>query len=135
MYPSLKGKDMIEADVRYQINRSLEAKDWILDPCDSRRNVFIEDAVKSRLPNRIASRLGQKKPDYTLFDGVQPLSIIEAKKSDIVSLDDALNQASDYADSIEVDVVFACNGYSLKSRHLKKSQPLYFNGVEVSELP
>lgn len=126
---------MIEQEVRHQIDRSLEANGWILDPHSVEQNVFFENAVKSKLSQRGRIRLGQKKPDYTLFDGVQPLSVIEAKKSDIVSLDDALNQASDYADSIEVDIVFACNGYSLKSRHLKKSEPLYFNGVEVGELP
>ncbi|RKU08671.1 hypothetical protein C6501_16140 [Candidatus Poribacteria bacterium] len=126
---------MIEQDVRYQIDRSLEANGWILDAHDTRQNVFFENAVKSRLPQLNLKKLGQKKPDYTLFDGVQPIAVIEAKKSNIVNLDDALNQASDYAECMDVDIVFACNGLSLKSRHLKKSEPLFFNGVELNELP
>ena len=126
---------MIEADVRLQINRSLEAKGWILDAHDSKRNVFIEDAVKSRLPNQNVMRLGQKKPDYTLFDGFQPLAVIEAKKSDIVNLNDAISQASDYAKCIGAEFVFACNGLSLKSQHLEECEPLLFNGVEINELP
>ena len=124
---------MIEQDVRYQIDRSLEANGWILDAHDTRQNVFFENAVKSRLSQRNIGKLGQKKPDYTLFDGVQPIAIIEAKKSNIVNLDDALNQAIDYAECMDVDIVFACNGLSLKSRHLQKSEPLFFNGVEVNE--
>ena len=52
-----------------------------------------------------------------------------------MNLDDALNQASDYAACMDVDIVFASNGLSLKSRHLKKSEPLFFNGVELNELP
>lgn len=126
---------MIEQDVRYQIDRSLEANGWILDAHDTRQNVFFENAVKSRLPQLNLKKLGQKKPDYTLFDGVQQIAVIEAKKSNIVNLDDALNQASDYAECMDVDIVFACNGLSLKSRHLKKSEPLFFNGVELNELP
>ena len=126
---------MIEAEVRHQIDRSLEANGWILDPHDILQNVFFENAVKSRLSQRSRIRLGQKKPDYTLFDEVLPIVVIEAKKSDVVNLNEALYQGSDYADCMEVDIVFASNGFSIKSRHLKKSEPLYFNGVEVNELP
>ena len=124
---------MIEQDVRYQIDRSLEANGWILDAQDPQQNVYFENAVKSQLSQRNIEKLGQKKPDYTLFDGVQPIAIIEAKKSNIVNLDDALNQAINYAECMDVDIVFACNGLSLKSRHLQKSEPLFFNGVEVNE--
>ena len=126
---------MIESEVRHQIDRSLEANGWILDAHDTKQNVFFENAVKSRLPQLNLRKLGQKKPDYTLFDGVQPIAVIEAKKSDIVNLEAALDQAHDYAKCMDVDIVFASNGLSLKSRHLKKSEPLFFNGVELNELP
>ena len=126
---------MIEPEVRYQIDRSLEANGWILDAHNTRQNVLFENAVKSRLPQRSLIKLGQKKPDYTLFDDILPIAVIEAKKSDIVNLNEALDQASDYADRMDLEIVFACNGFSLKSRHLQKSAPLYFNGVEVNELP
>ena len=126
---------MVESEVRHQIDRYLDANGWILDAHDTKQNVFFENAVKSRLPQLNLKKLGQKKPDYTLFDGVQPIAVIEAKKSNIVNLDDALNQASDYAECMDVDIVFACNGLSIKSRHLQKSEPLYFNGVELNELP
>ncbi len=126
---------MIEQDVRYQIDRSLEANGWILDAHDTRQNVFFENAVKSRLSQQHINTLGQKKPDYTLFEGVQPIAVIEAKKSNVTNLNEALDQASVYAKSMDVDIVFACNGLSLKSRHLKKSEPLFFNGVELNEFP
>ncbi len=126
---------MIEAEVRHQIDRSLEAKGWILDAQDTRQNVYFENAVKSQLPQLSLKKLGQKKPDYTLFEGVQPIVVIEAKKSNVANLNDALDQASDYAKCMEVDIVFACNGLSLKSRHLQESELLFFNGVEINELP
>ena len=126
---------MIESEVRHQIDPSLEANGWILDAHDTGQNVFFENAVKSQLSQQHIRQLGQKRPDYTLFDGVQPIAVIEAKKSNIVNLDEALNQASNYAACMDVDIVFASNGLSLKSRHLKTSEPLFFNGVELNELP
>ncbi len=37
---------MIESEVRYQIDRSLEANGWILDAHDTRQNVFLKMRLK-----------------------------------------------------------------------------------------
>lgn len=124
---------MIETDIRYQIDRTLEAKGWFIDAQDHRRNVFFEESVKDRLSHQSIQNLGQKRPDYTLFDGVIPLAIIEAKKPSVTNLDDALNQAKDYADRIGIKIIFACNGSTLKSQYLNNNRPLYLNGIEVNE--
>lgn len=124
---------MIEQDVRYQIDQSLLAQGWILDAADARRNVFFEEAVKSRLSDTRSYELGQKRPDYTLFDGTSPLAIIEAKKPAIINLGDALQQAEDYATRVGVEIIFACNGATIKSQHLTTQKPLYLNGAEVME--
>ena len=124
---------MIEQDVRRQIDRSLETTGWFLDVQDARRNVFFEGSVKNRLSGQNIMKLGQKQPDYTLFDGSIPIAVIEAKKPSVKNLDEALNQAADYADRIGVDLVFACNGPTLKSQFLSNSKPLYLNDVEVNE--
>ena len=124
---------MIETDIRYQIDRTLEAKGWFLDAQDHRRNVFFEEAVKDRLSHQSIQNLGHKRPDYTLFDGVIPLAIIEAKKPAVTNLDDALNQAKDYAGRIGIKIIFACNGSTLKSQYLNNNRPLYLNGIEVNE--
>lgn len=126
---------MIEQDVRYQIDQSLLAQGWILSASDARRNVFFEEAVKSRLSNARAGNLGHKRPDYTLFDGTSPLAIIEAKKPAITNLGDALRQAGDYANRVGVEIIFACNGPTIKSQHLASRKPLYLNGAEVTEFP
>ena len=123
---------MIELEVRRQIDQSLEVAGWILDPTDNRRNVFFENAVRSQLSHRCKNRLGKKKPDYTLFGTGRPLAVLEAKKSNVLDLSDALNQARDYAERIEVPFIFACNGSSFKSQYLQNSQPLFLNGVEVN---
>ena len=126
---------MIESDVRYQIDRDLEAKGWYLHARDERRNVYFEEAVKQRLSSASIYNLGQKRPDYTLFDGITPLAIIEAKKPSISELGDALNQARDYAERIGIEIVFACNGITTKSLHLANNLPMYLNGIELTEFP
>ena len=123
---------MIELEVRRQIDQSLEVAGWILNPTDSRRNVFFESAVRSRLSRRCSNRLGNKKPDYTLFGKGRPLAVLEAKKSNVLDLSDALDQARDYAERMDVPIIFACNGSSFKSQYLENSQPLFLNSVEVN---
>ena len=124
---------MIESDVRYQIDRLLEAQGWFLDAGDERCNVCFEESVKRRLPDISVLNLGQKRPDYTLFDGVSPLAIVEAKKPSVTDLGKALIQARDYAERIGVGIVFACNGITIKSLYIPNNEPLYLNGVEVTE--
>lgn len=125
--------EVLEADVRIQINQSLESKGWKLQPGDVGRNVFVEQSVKHRLSNAASRELGQKSPDYTLFDGVVPIAIVEVKKPAVTDLEAALDQARDYAERIGVQIVFASNGFTLKSQFLGNGLPLYFNGVEVTE--
>ena len=126
---------MIEQDIRYQIDQSLRSKGWTLNPADTHRNVFFEGSVLHRIPRQNRVRLGQKRPDYTLFDRASPLAVIEAKKPEVTDLDDAMEQASEYAEKIGVDLIFACNGPTLKSQHITSNKPLYLNGAEIIEFP
>ncbi len=126
---------MIEQDVRYQIDQSLKSNGWILNAVDLGRNVYFEDSVKQRLSQASAQSLGQKRPDYTLFNGTSPLAIIEAKKPSVTNLGDALRQAQDYAQRIGVEIIFACNGTTIKSQYLGNNKPLYLNGAELTEFP
>lgn len=127
--------DLIEADVRIQINQSLETKGWILQAGKVGRNVFVEQSVRHRLSNAASRELGQKSPDYTLFDGVVPIAIVEVKKPAVTDLEAALDQARDYAERVGAQIVFASNGFTLKSQFLGNGLPLYFNGIEVTEFP
>ena len=126
---------MIENDVRYLIDRALEASGWIPDATDLRQNVFLENSVIHQLPDDSARKLGQRRPDYTLFDGPLPVAIVEAKKPSVTELGSALDQARNYAERIGVDIVFACNGTTVKSLYLGNDLPLYLNGIELTDFP
>ena len=119
--------------MRHQIDVALQRKGWILEASNVRRNVFFEASVKSRIPNLMARKLGGKRPDYTLFNGARPLAVIEAKKPSIINLENALDQARDYARKLDAKIVFACNGTTIKSQFIDNESPLYLNGAEVSD--
>jgi len=125
--------NVIEADVRLQIDRSLESKGWSLNADEVGRNVYLEQSVRDPLPHSATLALGQKSPDYTLFDGVVPIAVIEVKKPAIIDLSAALAQARDYAERIGVQIVFATNGVTLKTEFVNNGKPLYLNGTEVTE--
>ncbi len=125
---------MIEQEVRVKIDDMLRRSGWILDPEHPERNVYIENAVKAKLTSIAAARLGNKKPDYTLFGRGIPIAVLEAKKEG-VTLDKALAQATEYAEKIDCGIIFAFNGRNLRSRHLPSSQSLYYNDMEVASLP
>lgn len=122
---------VIEADVRYRIDKTLENKGWILDPANIQRDVFFE----SGLPGNFISKLGGKRPDYTLFDNTRniPIGVIEAKKIG-TDLDMALEQGTDYAKKLNASLIFAVNGTFCKTRFLENGKELYLNGNEVKEL-
>ena len=122
----------MEAEVRLQIDRRLRAKGWVLDPEVANRDVFVERAVIPRLSRIHQSRLSDKSPDYTLFSDGVPVAVLEAKKP-AVSIRKALEQGLDYAERIDVDFVFACNGPTFKTLHRPTEDPLFLNHVEVCE--
>ena len=129
----ISASQMIETEVRYRIDRYLEAKGWVLDPQRADQNVYFESAVNRKLNHIQKHKLGQSRPDYTLFYHNQPLAVLEAKKSNFTHLEAAFSQAADYAEKIDAGIVFVSNGSMFKSLHLESREPLIFNGIEVNE--
>ena len=120
---------ILEADVRYRIDRALEFKGWVLDSTRTDRNVFFE----SSMPTRFRRKLGSKRPDYTLFYDGNPIGVIEAKKPNS-NLNTALEQGLEYADKLDAPLVFAMSGAFCKTRFLYNQKELYLNGNEVRDL-
>ena len=121
-----------EAEVRQQIDKRLTARGWVLDLTAPNQDVFVERAVVPRLSTTQQARLGSLAPDYSLFcDGVA-VGVLEAKKP-TVPISAALAQGVDYAQRLDVEFVFACNGPVFKSLHLPTGEPLRLNEAEVAE--
>ena len=124
--------DLVEAEVRQQIDQRLSAQGWILDPESPSRDVFVERSVVKRLGTIQRRKLQDLSPDYVFFADSVPVAILEAKKPK-ASIERAFEQGMDYADRIGCDFVFACNGPTFKSLHAPSGQPMFLNNLEVTE--
>ncbi len=124
--------NLVEADVRQQIDRRLAAKGWILEPDHPNRDVYIERSIVNRLSTIQRRNLDGLAPDYVFFCDSVPIAVLEAKKPN-VSIDNAFEQAVDYAERLDCEFVFACNGATFKSLHTPSGQPMFLNNLEVIE--
>ena len=121
-----------ESDIDSSIVIQLTALGWNLDPKKTGRDVFRQS------PKTAAekSALGRLRPDYILYadaESGRPSVVIEAKKPN-KTLVGALEQGTRYAKLLGAPIVIATDGYRLKTWHLKKQAPLFFNNMEVDEL-
>ena len=124
--------NLVEAEVRQQIDQRLAAQGWVLDPQAANRDVFIERSVVRHLSTIQRRRLEGLSPDYVFFSESVPIAVLEAKKPN-VSIDKAFEQGADYADRIGCEFVFACNGPTFKSLHTPSGGPMFLNNLEVNE--
>lgn len=119
-----------EQQSEWIINNNLVNKGWHLDN-DGRKNVYFQ---KPPYPDQ-QKKLKGKRPDYILYrSGTQnPIAIIEAKKGG-VDLQPALKQGTEYAEALNVPLVFAMNGSYCETRFVPNGKSLFLNGNEVREL-
>lgn len=120
----------LEIDVRTQVNTNLMNLGWILDSKNPLRNVFLEQPKTDKERKKLKGR----KPDYVLYEKGKstPLIIIETKKRGL-NVHNALEQGREYADILNVPIVYATDGVYCKTFHTKREKPLFLNGEELDE--
>ncbi len=104
----------------------------LLEPEHPNRNVYIERSIVSRLSAIQRRNLDGLAPDYVFFSENVPIAVLEAKKPN-VSINSAFEQGIDYAERLDCEFVFACNGATFKSFHTPSGEPMFLNSLEVSE--
>lgn len=121
-----------ERDIESAIVIQLLRLGWQADPRKQGQNVF-RQSPKTRDER---GKLGGKKPDFILYadpESGRATVVIEAKRPN-KSLLDALEQGKGYAASLAAPIVVATDGYRLKTWHMDKKAPLFFNNAEADEL-
>ncbi len=111
---------LTESDVRLEIDEALQNKGWRLT--GNNKTVFTEQSNESG------------RADYTLQpqNRQHPLVVIEAKRRGR-DLNEALEQARQYAISLKAPIAYASDGSTIKTLHVKTNKPLILNGEEVDE--
>lgn len=121
----------LESATRKQIDVILSNLGWITDESSKRCNVFTERA-KTTEQNQ---KLKGKKPDYVLYKSGSdtPIAIIETKRSG-QSLWKALDQAiSQYAQPLNVSVVFVTDGAIIEAYDCRDGANLRIDDAVVTE--
>jgi len=125
---------LAEKQTEWIINNNLINNGWVIDNA-SDKNVYFQKA-KPEHQHKLESfsnKKGYKKPDYILYKGNKPIGIIEAKRGG-KALNEALKQATEYAEMLEAPLIFASNGSYVETNHLIKQKPLFINGEKVERI-
>ena len=122
---------LAEQQTEWIINNNLINKGWHIDSNDNLKNVYFQ---KPKLEKQ-RKLLNGRKPDYILYQSRtdRPIAIIEAKKGGS-GLKKALKDGTEYAEALNVPLLFAMNGAYCETRFIPNNKELILNGEEVREL-
>lgn len=120
----------LEVNTRTNFDQILINLGYIIDESMKECNVF-KERPKSK---EQSVKLGGKRPDYVIYKSGtdQPICIVEAKKIG-ENLEDALEQAIDYAKTIDVPLAFATNDSYFLAYHVIEDKILKIDGAEVQQ--
>lgn len=123
-----------ERDIETVVDNQLSRLGWIDSPESDERNVWKQQA-KTNDQNDLLKR---RRPDYVLYrSGTdQIIGIIEVRKPSAKkeNIEAALKQGIEYAKFLECPIVFATDGYYLKSHFVSYSESLQTDGMEIETL-
>lgn len=121
-----------ESDIESAIVIQLVSLGWQPSHRERQRDVF-RQSPKTEEEKR---KLGRLRPDFVLYaddDSNQATVVIEAKKPN-ETLEVGLEQGRKYAALLGAQIVVATDGYRLKTWHMTRQSPLFYNDREVDEL-
>ena len=133
-----------ESRTRYFIRTQSQKRDWNVNHPNKKGDVLEEQEITNFFPE---IGLGLEKPDFLFLLHGEPCMVIEAK-NDIKKIDQAVNEAIEYAEIINTTKKFSIkivagvageqdNGYNIKVRYLSglNWKPLISNGFEITNIP
>ena len=126
----------LESATRKVIDETLRNLKWKTNEFGKECNVFTERPRTHEERGRINKKFPKGKfPDYVLYSSEQfkPIAIIEAKKSG-ENLEKALKQAKEYAECLDVKIIFAIDGAIIEARDIRNGQPLKLEDILVTQL-
>ncbi len=126
----------LESATRKRIDEILKNLQWKTDEFGNKCNVFTERVRTNEERKRIKNKFPKGKfPDYVLYssEDFKPLAIIEAKRQG-QNLQKALDQAKDYADCLDINIIFAVDGSIVEARETTTNNRLKSDGLLITEL-
>lgn len=126
----------LESATRKKIDLILNNLGWNTDEFSKDCNVFTERPRTQEEENRIKKKFPKGRfPDYVLYssDDFKPIGIIEAKRLG-QSLEEALKQAKEYADCLDIKIIFSIDGSIIEARETNSFNHLKIDGSLITDL-
>jgi type I restriction enzyme M protein len=126
----------LESATRKIIDENLNNLGWKTDEFNKDCNVFTERPRTEKERKKIRKKFPKGKfPDYVLYESgiFNPIAIIEAKRMG-QNLQQALNQAEDYAKCLGIKIIFAVDGAIIEAREIETKNNLKLDGQVITEL-
>ncbi len=126
----------LETATRKEIDRVLSNLGWKIGEFKKNCNVFTERVRTKEEAKKIKAKFPKGRfPDYVLYESTtfKPIAIIEAKRIGS-NLAKAINQAKEYANCIDVPIVFSVDGVIIETQWVKDGTSLRFDGQLITEL-
>ncbi|MCL1935854.1 MAG: N-6 DNA methylase [Defluviitaleaceae bacterium] len=124
---------MIEREIENLLESDLRNKGYIIDVNNKNRQVYRQTP---KTENEI-KLLNGKKPDFIIYDNERtyPIAIIETKKSNYIKLENALNQAIEYAKILNAKIIILYNGSKYIFYWAATKESLFIDNKELDYLP
>lgn len=122
---------MIEREVENLLEQDLKENFWIADVGLINRNVYRQNPKS----DEEAKLLNGKHPDFILYDETShPIAVVEAKRSEHKSLEDARRQGMRYANKLNARFLFLYNLNRYIVYYVPNEKPLILNGKSVETM-
>lgn len=128
---------MIERDVENVLEQKLRKLGWSVDVGDKNRNVYRQKPRTDDEVEKLKVFGHQKFPDFILYesnDVLEPIAIIETKRTEHKSLEDAKEQGMMYAKCLNAKFLFLFNVNRFITYYVPTGQNLYIDSNEVIDL-
>ncbi|MCY4304397.1 MAG: N-6 DNA methylase [Aestuariivita sp.] len=124
----------LEASVVSDVYTQLDNLGWVVDERMATNNVTQQRPKTEAEKNRLRTAGTRHFPDFVLYerDSSQAIGVIEAKRPG-QTLEEALDQAVQYARPLGAPLVFAYGGSFVDTRHVTQERNLKIDGEDVRQ--
>lgn len=128
---------MLERDVENLLEQKLTKNGWHVNVGDIKRNVYRQNPRTEEECKKLNTLRGRKHPDFILYRDTKttyPIAIIETKRSEYKTLQEAKEQGLLYARTLNATFLFLYNVNRFIAYYVPTEENLFVDGEELKDI-
>lgn len=128
---------MLEREVENVLEQKLLKKGWYINVGDINQNVYRQNPRTEEERKKLNTLKGRKHPDFILYKDTKttyPIAIIETKRNEYHTLEEAKEQGMIYAKKLKAKFLFLYNVNRFISYYVPTGENLFIDGEEVKDV-